>query len=193
MFIRAIPLYLFKMHIMFLEMLVNLSDVIMVVIALVVVGFVIYYVTVGKKNNQTPALGATANEKGKRFELEMMAYERLTLLAERIALPSLISRLNDSSISARDMQLLLNDAIRQEFEHNISQQIYVTPEAWMAVKNLKEQNQYAVNQIGAVMPPNATGLDLNKQILEFVGNHPKGNLHTIVQEVLSYEAKQQQA
>src|SRR5688500_14706879 len=57
-------------------------------------------------------------------QLQLQAYERLILLTERIALPNLISRLKHDGFTARDMQGLLTESIRQEFEHNITQQIY---------------------------------------------------------------------
>src|SRR3954447_4363166 len=89
--------------------------------------------------------------------LRLQAYERLTVLVDRIALPNLISRVNQNGISARDMQLLLTRSIKEEYDYNISQQIYVSADAWGAVKNLKEQNMLVVNQFASALPPNATG------------------------------------
>jgi hypothetical protein len=87
------------------------------------------------------------------------------------------------------MQQLLTQTIRQEFDYNLSQQIYVSPAAWDAVRNLKEQNILIVNQIAAILPPTASSNDLNKHLIEFVMNQPQGSMHTMVQEALSYEAK----
>jgi hypothetical protein len=121
--------------------------------------------------------------------LQLQAYERLILVASRIALPNVISRVNMPDIGARDMQTLMIQAIKEEFDYNITQQIYVSTAAWEAVKNLKEQNMLAVNQLANILPPTATGLDLNKLVLDYVMNDKKGNLHEVVAEVLSYEAK----
>lgn len=123
------------------------------------------------------------------IQMQLAAYERLTLLVDRIALPNLISRINHPGSSAKEMQQLLTQNIRQEFDYNITQQIYVSADAWNAVKNLKEQNQLVVNQFANALPPNATGLDLNKLLLEYLMNDRKGSLHEVVSEVLSYEAK----
>ena len=46
-----------------------------------------------------------------------------------------------------------------------------------------------VNQLAATLPANATGLDLNKFVLEYLMHDKKGSLHEVVSEVLSYEAK----
>ena len=122
-------------------------------------------------------------------QLQLQAYERLILLTERIAIPNLINRVNQPGLSAKEMQSLLLQTIRQEFEHNITQQIYVSPEAWDAVRNLKEQNMLIVNQVATFLPENATAFDLNKSLLELTAQNPKALLHGVVSEALSYEAK----
>ena len=122
-------------------------------------------------------------------KLQLQAYERLSLLVERIALPNLISRLNVPHATAQDMQMLLTSTIREEFEFNISQQIYVSTDAWNAVKNLKEHNLLIVNQYAHALPQNATATDLNKLLLEYLMTNSKGTLHEVVSNVISYEAK----
>lgn len=122
-------------------------------------------------------------------QLQLQAYERLILLTERIALPNLINRMNHEGFSAKQMQGMLTETIRQEFEHNITQQIYVSAEAWDAVRNLKEQNIFIVNQVASFLPPQASALDLSKHLLEMIAQNPKASLHGVVSEVLSFEAK----
>ncbi len=95
-------------------------------------------------------------------QLQLQAYERLILLTERIALPSLINRINQPGIAGRDMQMMLTHTIKQEFDHNITQQIYVTSEAWEAVRNLKEQNIHIVNQVASILPPDVSGTELEQ-------------------------------
>lgn len=121
--------------------------------------------------------------------LKLQAYERLILLADRIAIPNLVSRSNQPGLSAREMQALLTQTLRQEFEHNITQQMYVSPEAWDAIRNLKEQNLLIINQIASFLPPDASGQDLNKSLLELVMQNPKISLHNVVADALSFEAK----
>ena len=137
----------------------------------------------GKNNNKQP-LEITD---GARMQLQ--AYERLIMLTDRIALPNLIARINQPGLSAKEMQMQLTQAIKEEFNYNITQQIYVTPDAWTAVKNLKEQNMLIINQLANVLPPDARSSDLNKILLEYLMNNKKGALHEVVSEVLSFEAK----
>ena len=121
--------------------------------------------------------------------LQLQAYERLVVLAERIALPNLVSRVNQVGMSAKEMQLMLLESIKQEFEYNSSQQIYVSPVAWQAVNNLKEQNMLIINQVAQVLPADAKGIDLNKTIMEIILAQNKNALHTIVLDALNYEAR----
>lgn len=121
--------------------------------------------------------------------IKLQAYERLILLTDRIALPNLISRSNLPGLNVRDMQNLLVQTIRQEFDHNITQQIYVSPEAWEALRNFKEQNLLIINQVASFLPESASGQDLNKALLEMVMHNPKASMQHIVSDALSFEAK----
>jgi hypothetical protein len=121
--------------------------------------------------------------------LMLQAYERLVMLTERISIPNLVSRANQPGLNAKEMQLLLLESIKQEFEYNATQQIYVSPVAWDAVRNLKDQNMLIINQVASTLPENSTGLDLNKRLLEYMMTQKKGSIHTIVLEALNYEAK----
>ena len=122
-------------------------------------------------------------------QLQLQAYERLILLTDRIALPNLIARVNTPGLSARDMQSLLIHSIRQEFEHNITQQIYVSSEAWGVVRDYKEQNQLIVNQVASFLPEEASGADLLRALLDLLVQNPKASLQNVVSEALSFEAK----
>lgn len=121
--------------------------------------------------------------------LRLQAYERLVLLTERIALPSLISRLNQPGLSAAEMKTILVENIKQEFEYNNTQQLYVSQNSWDAVRNLKEQSILAVNQVAASLPSNASASDLNKKLLEILMAQPNGPIHELVLQALNEEAK----
>jgi hypothetical protein len=121
--------------------------------------------------------------------LRLQAYERLVLLTERIALPNLISRLSQPNISAFEMKMILTENIKHEFEYNSTQQLYVSPVSWDAVRNLKEQSIMLVNQVAASLPDTASASDLNKKILELLLADPNGTLHDSVLQSLNFEAK----
>jgi len=150
-----------------------------------IISISIFFILNGK---QKKAPGETSDGFNSR-PLQLQAYERLVMLTERISLPNLISRANQPGLNAKEMQLLLLENIKQEYEYNMTQQIYVSPVAWEAVKNLKEQSMLIINQVGAALPPEATGLDLNKVLLDVMMKQQKGQLHAIVLEALNYEAR----
>ncbi|MDE3249958.1 MAG: hypothetical protein KGO82_14945 [Bacteroidota bacterium] len=145
--------------------------------------------SIGSQPLPAAAAAAPANSAGNTHSLQLAAYERLVILAERIAIPNLLSRTGQPGLDKTQMQQLLTQTIRQEFEHNLSQQIYVSSEAWDAIRSLKDQNIHLINQVASVLPPEATGLDLSKKVLDFVLNQPQGPMHNLVQDLISGEAK----
>lgn len=154
--------------------------------ALLITYLIVYY---KDKRNIDGKAGDRFADSQASSQLKLQAYERLVLLTDRIALPNLISRMNVGGLNAREMQLLLIQTIKQEFEHNVTQQLYVSAPAWEAVKNLKEQNMLIINQVGSFLPVNATGADLNKALMDLLMENPQASLNTIVSEALSFEAK----
>jgi len=162
----------------------NLISIIISSVALVISLGTFYFIFL-ERNRQPKKNENSFNSR----PLQLQAYERLVMLTERIALPNLISRANQPGLNAREMQILLLGTIRQEYEYNASQQIYVSPVAWEALKNLKEQNMLIINQVASALPPEATGTDLNKILLDVMMKQQKGQLHTIVLEALNYEVR----
>jgi hypothetical protein len=164
------------------------QNLLLVLLIVVFVAAGAFYLLFSKNGKENRAVVAADNRVG-TLQMQLQAYERLILLTERIALPNLIARVNQPGVSAKELQQMLVQNIKDEFNYNITQQIYVTADAWTAVKNLKEQNMLIINQFANVLPPNANGLDLSKMLLEYLMNDRKGTLHEVVGEVLSYEAK----
>ena len=122
------------------------------------------------------------------IKLKLQAYERLTLYAERAGLKNLVSRLHSEDTSARQMQMELLQTLNSEYEYNISQQIYITPELWKAVTKLRDQNIFIINQIAAALPANASAMDLSKSLLEYSMTN-NAEINKIVLEALHYEAQ----
>jgi hypothetical protein len=121
--------------------------------------------------------------------LRLQAYERLVLLTERIALPNLISRLAQPGLTALQMKLLLIENIKQEFDYNSTQQLYVSDIAWDSVRNLKEQNLAMIHQVSASMKADATGSELSVVLLEVIMQQSGAPLHELVAKTLNQEAK----
>lgn len=78
--------------------------------------------------------------------LKVQAYERFLLYLERVQLPVLVKRVYVPGIEKGVFHLELLQNVREEFEHNLAQQLYVSQSTWNAVKNAKEE---LVNQINS--------------------------------------------
>jgi hypothetical protein len=155
-----------------------------------VIALILALIALIQKSSSNPeAAQPSTKNKFDSVPLQLQAYERLAILCERIALPNLISRTNQPALSAKEMQALLIEHIKQEFEYNASQQIYVSPVIWESVRNLRDQNILLINQVAAILPPESSAKDLNKQLVEIIMNQQDAALHTIVLNALNFEAK----
>ena len=170
--------------------MLDTTTVLTVVIAVIIGLFVATLIYLQQK------IGVAAKAVDKDTQLlKLQAYERLILLANRIAIPHLISRLqqdgkSSGSLSSTDQQLLLVATIKEEFEHNVTQQLYVSKIAWDAVSNFKEKNILLIHQAAATLPVGSNAGELNRLLISFLGNDPAGDMHQLVTEVLSVEVKQ---
>ena len=91
----------------------------------------------------------TKNEEGRRrfmlqkdtqkhtLPIRLQAYERMALFLERISIPSLVVRVAPKSNNKSDYEALLVKSIENEFDHNLTQQIYITDECWNIIKAAK--------------------------------------------------------
>jgi hypothetical protein len=98
--------------------------------------------------------------------IKLQAYERIILLLERISLESLLVRVSSSDMSAQQLHSTLLNTIRSEFEHNLSQQIYMSQQAWEVVRNARSNMIKIINNVAEKMPANSSGMALSKQLLE---------------------------
>ena len=98
--------------------------------------------------------------------LRMQAYERIVLLLERISPNNLLGRIYIPGMTVFEFHKEILMAIRSEFEHNITQQVYVTNNAWNIVRNSRDELIKLINQSLEQCNPNAAGVELSKKIFE---------------------------
>jgi hypothetical protein len=103
--------------------------------------------------------------------IRLQAFERLVIFLERITPTSLLQRVNKPGMTALDLQRALIANIRMEFEHNLSQQIYVSHETWGMIVEVKEELVAIINKVGSNIPDTATGKDLSRAVLEYFINN----------------------
>lgn len=69
--------------------------------------------------------------------IRLQAYERMTLFLERMNPSKLLLRVSPVSSDKNEYEMLLVNAIESEFDHNLSQQIYISEECWNIIKAAK--------------------------------------------------------
>lgn len=96
----------------------------------------------------------------------LQAYERMTLFLERMAPQNLLVRLNTVNMPSSEFHQMLLAEIRNEYNHNVSQQVYMSEEVWEMIKNAKEDLIVTINDAASEMTVDSSSLDLAKKIFE---------------------------
>ena len=100
--------------------------------------------------------------------LRLQAFERMVLFLERISPNNLLMRVHKPGFTAKEFQIELHATIRSEFEHNITQQIYLSSQSWAVAKSAKEEIIKLINTAAAKLDSNATAMDLSAGIFEII-------------------------
>ena len=100
--------------------------------------------------------------------IRLQAYERICLFLERITPSNLLLRVSGSGTTAAEYHRTLLTEIRNEYNHNISQQIYMSEQAWQLVKRSREDVVTMINRAYQEMNDKSRGTDLAKKVLETI-------------------------
>src|SRR5690554_6943446 len=148
-----------------------ITYIIVALIPALTVAFVVY--TFIKNNNEKDLKHMRIQLKQERhkFFLEPRedAYQRIVLLLERIKPHSLIMRLHNTNGSAIALQTEIQSNIRDEFDHNVAQQIVISNSSWEMVKKSKEEAINIIAVAAQQMDEKSTATDLSSKIFEIVG------------------------
>jgi hypothetical protein len=96
--------------------------------------------------------------------LKLQAYERMVLFVERINPTNLLVRLHQTGMSAKEMQSFVLNDVKAEYQHNISQQLYMSNDAWNIIKRVKDDTIGIVTHSVRNLPAEASAVDLSKAI-----------------------------
>ena len=97
---------------------------------------------------------------------KLEAYQRCILLLDRITPANLTLRTLQVAHNAKMQQSILVKTIREEFEHNIAQQLFVSPQAWTMLVHAKEEVLRVINLASNTLGPDSSATDLAAKILE---------------------------
>ena len=122
--------------------------------------------------------------------LRLQAYERMVIFLERIDPSAVIQRVIDSDMLSHDLQLAMIRTVRAEYEHNLSQQVYISSDAWRLIASAKEEIIKMVSLIGSRVPSDTTGQQLSRIMLEAIANSGQTLPTQTALEYLKEEARQ---
>jgi hypothetical protein len=122
--------------------------------------------------------------------IRLQAYERMCLFLERISPNNLIVRMNGSATRSIEFQQILMNEVREEFNHNLSQQVYMSHEAWEQIRAAQQKVITLINQASVEVAPDATPLELSKKIFEKIiqeNYNPTANALRLIKEEIQRE------
>ena len=102
--------------------------------------------------------------------IRLQAFERMSLFLERIAPSNLVIRINQPELNSKIFHQMLLKEIRDEYNHNVSQQIYMSDEVWQEIKAAKEDLITAINATAGELDDEASSLDLARNLFEYIMN-----------------------
>ena len=141
-----------------------------------------YYFSQQKKNDP-PATVNRSEEQKILVPLRLQACERIILFLERISPGNLVMRLNQPDFTALQLQSAMIKTIREEYEYNLSQQLYISAKAWELVKNAKEESIKLINVASGNIQGHGPASELIKNIFELTLESSKPPVDTAIEEV----------
>ena len=128
-------------------------------------------------------------ERAHLLPLRLQAHERLIVFIERLNPPNLFLRLYQQGISAAVLQSLILTEIRSEYQHNVTQQLYVNSESWNVIRKLKDDTIAMVNNATSGLPAEASGAELSKKVLQHMAEITD-NPYDLTQELIKRDIHQ---
>jgi len=129
---------------------------------------VVYYFIKMFLDNQVKKQELQISETMKKtvLPIRLQAYERIVMLLERVSPTGMVLRIGSPVMTAEQLRGKIVASVREEFDHNLSQQLYISSHAWELVKNAKEEVIKLVHTASSGLAPDAKGPDLGKAIIE---------------------------
>jgi hypothetical protein len=156
---------------------------IIVTIGLLLVSAIIllrYYLT--HKKQPLPMLPQNEDQKI-ILPLRLQACERLVLYLDRIAINNLIARINKPEMNAHQLQAAMVSSVREEFEYNLSQQLYISTKSWELIKNAKEETIRIINTASMNVAENATSSEMVRILLDQILKKESSAVDIALEEV----------
>ena len=164
-------------------------NVVLEIIKITVPALIVYFTVVHllktylDKQLQLKQLELKQKQQGTTTPMRLQAYERLSLFCERIAIPNLVLRLREEDQTVAQLQMKLLLTIQQEFEYNITQQVYVSEQLWQIIKISRDDTVTIINGIAERLDPKAPSANLISGLLSYEESQPFSPLDKALQAI----------
>jgi hypothetical protein len=145
-------------------------EIIKITVPALIVFFTVYTLLKQYLENQykLKMLDFKQNQQKGTIPLRLQAYERLSLFCERISIPALMLRMRNENMTANELRFSMMIAIQKEFEHNITQQVYVSDQLWQIVKIARDDAVNIINLVFNSIDPGSDSRIYGKAMLEYL-------------------------
>ena len=168
----------------------NFIAVILFLLIFAALAYLIYTLTKKYFDQQSNARAAEIQQQRLQatLPLRLQAYERLLLLCERISIPNLVGRLRTEGSSSSDLRMAMLMAIKQEFEHNVTQQIYVSESLWKILLMARDNTANVVDIVAQKLDKNATSEAFIGEMSTFLTEQSSVDSIAMAQSAIRQEA-----
>ena len=132
---------------------------------------------------QLKQLDIQKNQQDATLPLRLQAYERLSLFCERISIPNLMQRLRTEEMQAGALRYAMLMAIQQEYEHNITQQVYVSSQLWEIISIAKNDTINLISGIAETVDPKANAKELSSALINALNERNDVPLNMALQAI----------
>ena len=146
---------------------ISILEVLVISIPLIVLSFVFYLIVIRltPRNEKSEINELQKIHRIEALPIKLQALERLALFLERITPESLIERVDQQNMDTRSFHKSLIQQVRLEYQHNISQQIYVSSNTWAQIVLAKESIIKLLNTTLEEVGPESTTIVYSTELL----------------------------
>ncbi len=156
---------------MYIHLLMSvILEIVKLTLPALIVFLTVYYMLkqLLRHQQQQTMLELRRDQQEAALPLRMQAYERLSLFCERISLPSLLLRVRKEGMTAADLRVALLFTIQQEYEHNLTQQVYISRQLWDIIQAARDDVVNTISVVAEDIADEADGRKLAGGILDLL-------------------------
>ncbi|MEM6967221.1 MAG: hypothetical protein AAF573_20835 [Bacteroidota bacterium] len=136
-----------------------------------------------ESEHQRKMLEIRSNQQATTLPIKLGAYERLSMFCERISIPAIIMRVRTEGTNAKALRIAMLIAIQQEYEHNITQQVYISENLWKIIQFARDDAQNTIDHVYQSVEPDADSRVFANALIHFLENKDVLPVHKAQQAI----------